>query len=163
MGIAILNELQDRLHMLAIAGTNLLSEDFRLKKTAKQFHAIALSSPVLSKIDQMIQCLFDENNKEKEITLMDAITLVNAVVCTQTNYTVKKEEQQQITVLEGGSITNIKYSELEPIITALTTKGSGRYEIIRNVYRNKKELFKDFRIFNRKNIDRNWRKCSIIL
>ena len=146
MGIAILNELQDRLHTLAIAGTNLLSEDFRLKKTAKQFHAIALSSPVLSKIDQMIQCLFDENNKEKEITLMDAITLVNAVVCTQANYTVKKEEQQQITVLEGGSITNIKYSELEPIITALTTKGSGRYEIIRNVYRNKKELFKDFRI-----------------
>ena len=54
MGIAILNELQDRLHMLAIAGTNLLSEDFRLKKTAEQFHAIALSSPVLSKIDQMI-------------------------------------------------------------------------------------------------------------
>ena len=34
MGSAILKELQDRLHMLAIAGTNLLSVDFSLKKTA---------------------------------------------------------------------------------------------------------------------------------
>ncbi len=146
MGIAILNELQNRLYTLAIAGTNLLAEDFRLKKTAEQFHAVAASSPVLSKIDKLVQQLLEEDNKEKEISLMEAITLVDAVVCTQAEYAVKKEEKQEITVLKGGKITNTKYSELHPLITALTTKGSGRYEMIYNVYDEKKEILKDFHI-----------------
>lgn len=146
MGIAILNELQDRLHTLAIAGINLLAEDFRLKKTAEQFHAIAASSPVLFKIDQLVQHLLKEDNQEKEISFMEAITLVDAVVCTQAEYAVKKEEKQEITVLKGGKITNTKYSELHPLITALTTKGSGRYEMIYNVYDEKKEILKDFHI-----------------
>ena len=71
MGIAILNELQNRLYTLAIAGTNLLAEDFRLKKTAEQFHAVAASSPVLSKIDKLVQQLLEEDNKEKEISVTD--------------------------------------------------------------------------------------------
>lgn len=140
MGIAILNELQNRLYTLAIAGTNLLAEDFRLKKTAEQFHAVAASSPVLSKIDKLVQQLLEEDNKEKEISLMEAITLVDAVVCTQAEYVVKKEGKQEIPVLKGGKITNTKYSELHPLITALTTKGSGRYEMIYNVYDEKKKF-----------------------
>lgn len=146
MGIAILNELQNRLYTLAIAGTNLLAEDFRLKKTAEQFHAVAASSPVLSKIDKLVQQLLEEDNKEKEISLMEAITLVDAVVCTQAEYVVKKEGKQEIPVLKGGKITNAKYSELHPLITALTTKGSGRYEVLSDAYEEKKEILKDFHI-----------------
>ncbi len=146
MGIAILNELQNRLYTLAIAGTNLLAEDFRLKKTAEQFHAVAASSPVLSKIDKLVQQLLEEDNKEKEISLMEAITLVDAVVCTQAEYVVKKEGKQEIPVLKGGKITNTKYSELHPLITALTTKGSGRYEVLSDAYEEKKEILKDFHI-----------------
>lgn len=152
MGIAILNELQDRLHTIAIAGTNLLSEDFRLKKTAEQFHTIAASSPVLSKIDQLVQHLFDEQNKEKEISLMEAIALVDAVVCTQADYAVKKENQQDIEIFARGSIKHIKYTELEPVITALTI--TGKYTRVPvndfryNNRENDKYIFRDFRLFS---------------
>lgn len=71
---SILFCLQDRLHTLAIVGTNLLTEDFRLKKAAEQFHVIAASSSIFSKIDQLVQHLLEEGNKEKEISLIEAIT-----------------------------------------------------------------------------------------
>ena len=58
----------------------------------------------------------------------------------------KKEGKQEIPVLKGGKITNTKYSELHPLITALTTKGSGRYEVLSDAYEEKKEILKDFHI-----------------
>ena len=143
---SILFCLQDRLHTLAIVGTNLLTEDFRLKKAAEQFHVIAASSSIFSKIDQLVQHLLEEGNKEKEISLIEAITLVDAVVCTQAEYIVKKEGKQEITVLKGGKITDMKYSDLEQIVITLTKKKFSRYDVVNQIYNDKKEILKDFRI-----------------
>ena len=147
---SILFCLQDRLHTLAIVGTNLLTEDFRLKKAAEQFHVIAASSSIFSKIDQLVQHLLEEGNKEKEISLIEAITLVDAVVCTQAEYIVKKEGKQEIEVLVEGRTKHIEYNELQPVITALTTKKKYPGVVVREFRHNHKEdkeIFRDCRLF----------------
>ena len=42
-------ELKERLTSIAVAGTQLLAEDFRLKKTEQMFAALAEKNPVFKK------------------------------------------------------------------------------------------------------------------
>lgn len=144
MAIAILNELQQRLHTSAIAGVNLLDEDFRLKKTVSQFSEIAKASPVLDKISKMASKLCESDCENRSGLLLDTITLVDAVVCTQASYQPEGEELP-ICLLNGG-VSEGKYSELAPLIEALSSKGSGRYEIIKRAYDEKSPVLRDFRL-----------------
>ena len=50
-------ELRDRLRAAGIAGTNLLSEDFRLKRAFEAFKPLETASPVFAKIGQLAQQL----------------------------------------------------------------------------------------------------------
>ncbi len=79
MDITPIYELKTRLRAAAIAGTNLLSEDFRLKKAAESFEPLAKSSPVFAKINEMTVKLLAEPSPEG---LLDTITLVDAVITT---------------------------------------------------------------------------------
>ena len=50
-------ELRGRLRAAAIAGTGLLSEDFRLKRAAEAMKPLEASSPVFAKIGQLMNAL----------------------------------------------------------------------------------------------------------
>ncbi|MDE6031055.1 MAG: hypothetical protein K2G32_05480, partial [Oscillospiraceae bacterium] len=79
MDIAPVYELRDRLRAAAIAGTNLISEDFRLKKAADSFAPLAKASPVFARINEMTAKLLRDGSPEN---LLDTITLVDAVITT---------------------------------------------------------------------------------
>lgn len=146
MGIALLNELQDRLHTAAIAGVGVMGEDFRLRRAVEQLEALASSAPVLGKVCQQVKPLLDPGCPSRETALMDAVSLVDAVVCTQADFQIKEEMTPLVLAAEGGELSLCRYSTLEPLIHALTTKGSGRYEVVSQAWEDKSPALQDFRL-----------------
>ena len=142
MNLAPIYELKSRLRAAAIAGTNLLSEDFRLKKAVEGFAPLAKASPVFAKINEMTNNLLSDNSPAN---LLDTITLVDSVITTLGTLDVKSDISD-LETLGGGEILNAPYSRLSAIIDALTTKGSGNYNTFKDVAENSPELLRDYRV-----------------
>ena len=143
MDITPVYELKTRLRAAMIAGTNLLSEDFRLKKAAEGFAALSGSSPVFAKINAMTERLLSENSPE---CLLDTITLVDAVITTLGTAEVKGE---LVDLPDNGCssvIVNAPYSRLSVVLDALTTSGGGQYNAFMEVKNNDPELLNDYRV-----------------
>ena len=124
-------ELRDRLRAAGIAGTNLLSEDFRLKRAFEAFKPLETASPVFAKIGQLAQQLLSPDCQNPQGALLDTMTLVDAVICTLGAVDVQGEiepAETTITIQDAGSmIVNAPYSTLKELLEALTTSGSGHY------------------------------------
>lgn len=136
-------ELQQRLNSAALAGADLIGEDFRLKKAIEQFGEMSSANPVFKKIYQTIKPLCDDTGNKTE-SLLEAVTLVNAV-CTAAAVTGKPEQTRKI----GSSDTEpvqCRYSEVSALQYAIDEKGSGRYEIIKNAFDTDSKALLDYRI-----------------
>lgn len=145
MALSLLKELQERLHACAIAGLNVIGEDFRLTRALEQLAQAQASSPVLARIYQLAAPLADPACDGKASALLDAITLVDAVVLTQAGCGVQGE-LEPIAVNCPGVDSGARYSELSALYTALTTRGSGRYEILRTALEENLPALRDFRL-----------------
>lgn len=143
MDITPIYELKTRLRAAMIAGTNLISDDFRLKKAAENLASLAASSPVFAKISAMTQKLLEEKSPE---SLLDTITLVDSVLTTLGTTEVKGELES----LPDNGISSISvtapYSQLSTVIDALTMPGSGQFNRIVEIRENTPEIFRDYRI-----------------
>ncbi len=136
MNLSPLYELKERLESSIIAGVSLLSEDFRLARAVEQMEPLSKASPVFQKIFQGAQGLFSEECENKSDVLLDVLALVDAVLTTQAAVGV-----------EGGMvISNAPYSQLAPILEALTTSGSGHYSFIVDTHERNPEIFSDYRL-----------------
>ncbi len=136
-------ELKERLHQSAMAGTDLLNEDFRLRKIAEQIKPLSAKNPVFKKISERLEELFNAGNEDKPIKLINAISLVDAVVVTQSTY--KIDEDISELPENSGTYFDISYFELFPIMKALTERGSGRYEIIESLYNSVRDNPDDYK------------------
>ena len=143
MDISNIYELKTRLRAAMIAGTNLLSEDFRLKKAAENFSALSGASPVFAKINAMTEKLLSENSPE---CLLDTITLVDAVITTLGTSEVKGELEDLPDNGDSSVIVNAPYSRLSAVIDALTTSGSGNFNTILAARKESPEIFNDYRV-----------------
>lgn len=143
MDIAPVYELRTRLRAAMIAGTNLLSEDFRLKKAAEGFSALSAASPVFTKINAMTEKLLSDNSPE---SLLDTITLVDAVITTLGTSEVKGELEALPDNGNSSVIVNAPYSQLSTVLDALTTSGGGQYNAFMEVKNNNPELLNDYRV-----------------
>ncbi len=121
MALPLLNELQERLHACAIAGLNVIGEDFRLARALEQLAQAQASSPVLARIYQ------------------------TAAPLTQAGCGVQGELEPMAAVCPGID-SGARYSELSALYTALTTRGSGRYEILRTALDENRPALRDFRL-----------------
>lgn len=147
MDIAPLYELKTRLRAAAIAGTNLISEDFRLKKAAEEFKPLESASPVFGKIGELTAALLSDSCSDKAGTMMDAITLADSVICTLGAVGVKGEPED-IKAPDAQSVTikDVPYSALSGVIKALTSSGGGQYNAFIEVREKSPEMFDDFRV-----------------
>lgn len=143
MDLTPVYELKTRLRAAMIAGTNLLSEDFRLKKAAESFSALSGASPIFAKINAMTEKLLTDNSPE---SLLDTITLVDAVITTLGTAEVKGGLEDLPD--NGGSavIVNAPYSQLSVVLDALTTSGGGQYNAFMEIKNNNPELLNDYRV-----------------
>lgn len=149
MDIKPLYELKERLRAAAIAGTNLLSEDFRLKKAVDGFKTLENASPVFKKIsDLTAELLSDkrERSGDKAGVLLDTITLVDSVICAMGASEITGDIADIPITETGATVSDAPYSKIKPLINALTKSGSGNYETVTTAWRDTPELFRDYRV-----------------
>ncbi|MDE7230893.1 MAG: hypothetical protein K2N56_10475, partial [Oscillospiraceae bacterium] len=146
MNVTPLYELKSRLRAAMIAGTNLLSEDFRLKKAAEGFKALEAVSPVFKKVSEQTAELLSDKCSDRAGVLLDTITLVDSVICTLGVSDVGGEITEIPVTDTALSIVEAPYSRLSVITDALTASGSGKMEAVQNAWDNTPEMFRDFRV-----------------
>ena len=147
MDITPIYDLRDRLRTAMIAGTDLLAEDFGLKRAVEALAPLEKASPVFAKIGELCKNLLASEQQDKESALLDTITLVDAVCCTQGHVDVPGEIQPVIKTTETCTVlSNMPYSVLNPLQDALTNSGSGRYSFVIDCHNDRPELFHDYRI-----------------
>ncbi len=143
MSMTLLFELQTEIRRLFIAGSELAIGDFKLKKLLPGIQKMGKSAAVLNKIAISLEKLIgSEQGKSGEI-LIQLSTILNAVLYTQCGSDIKGETKDIKCDPIGGK-TCISLRKLKPVIEALTSKGSGRLEIIEKAY--EEGIFKDIRL-----------------
>ncbi len=139
-----LYDVKARLEAAAIAGTGLLGEDFRLQRAAENMKPLAAASPVFGRISKSLDALLAAPEADRAGLLLDALALVDAVAYTQG----RSGMEGSLTPLAaaGGGYVQIPYGQLQPILTALTTTGGGRVEIVKSAWEDHPEFFADYRL-----------------
>ena len=139
-----LYDVKERLEYAAIAGTGLLGEDFRLHRAAEAMRPLSAASPVLGKISAGLDQLLAAPADRRPGLLLDALSLVDAVAYTQGACGLAGDIQDL--PAGGGTYQQISYNQIQPLLTALTTTGGGRLEVIRTSWESHPEYFSDFRV-----------------
>ena len=146
MDLMPLYELRDRLRSGIIAGAALAADDFRLKRAAEALSPLEQAAPVFARLGQTVRSFLDPDCSDKAGTLLDAITLADAILCTQGLAAVSGAVEPLETVDTGSALTNAPYSVLAPLQDALTTSGNGKYSFVVDTHDQRPELFRDYRI-----------------
>lgn len=146
MDLTPLYELRERLKAGALAGTDLVSEDFRLKRAVEAFAPLEAASPVFAKVGQLAKAVITPECADRAGALLDAITLADAVICTQGAVAVQGEIEPIAVQNWGTALTNAPYSVLSTLLDALTASGGGRYSFLLETHKQQPELFQDFRV-----------------
>ncbi|MEI7028152.1 HEAT repeat domain-containing protein [Paenibacillus sp. y28] len=143
MSVTILYELQHEVRRLFIAGSTMAAGDLRLSKLLTQLNPLAESSPVFKRMAGAVSAVIESDRETGAVRLLELGTLLNSVLYTQG----KTEVTGDVAPLEGTELncaTPVSFRKLSPVIEALTSKGQGRLEVIRQAY--EERLFQDFRI-----------------
>ncbi len=150
MDIAPVYELRERLKVGAVAGSGLAASDFRLKRAIEALSPLAAASPVFAKLEKLSRLVIQEENQDRAGALLDAITLADALLCTQGKVDVAGEMEPIFTSGEEEGqpmpVVNVPYSVLTPLLDALGNSGGGRYSYVMELRQEHPELFKDYRV-----------------
>ena len=149
MNFEPLYELKNRLENVAVVGINLAKDDFRLKRAVEQVKEYSTVAKVFKQIYDMGSSLISTDDEDKCDLFLDLLALLDAVLCTQaTTYSGDKPQQIKTIAKNKDYYKELHYSELSPLLYALTETGSGRCEIIENIIENNSKLLNDFRVKN---------------
>ena len=147
MNFEPLYELKNRLENVAVVGINLAKDDFRLKRAVEQLKEYSTTAKVFKQIYDMGNSLISTDDEDKCDLFLDLLALLDAVLCTQaTTYLGDKPQEINTIAKNKDYYKELHYSELSPLIYALTETGSGRYQIIEDIIENNSKLFNDFRV-----------------
>ncbi len=171
MDITPIYELRARLRAAAIAGTNLLAEDFRLKRAAEAIQPLEAASPVFAKIGGLTRGLLSAGQETGEGTLpeklspekfssekisseklsregllLEALSLIDALLCTQGQVAAEGEFLPLPIENTGSTVNNASYSDVKALLDALTNSGGGRYSYLQEMHEKRPELFEDYRV-----------------
>ena len=149
MNFEPLYELKNRLENVAVVGINLAKDDFRLKRAVEELKGYSTTAKVFKQIYDMCNELINTDDEDKGDLFLDLLALLDAVLCTQaTTYSGDKPQEIKSITKTKDYYKELHYSELSPLVYALTEIGSGRYEIIEDIIENNSKLLNDFRVKN---------------
>ncbi|MEM7234245.1 MAG: hypothetical protein AAF517_18855, partial [Planctomycetota bacterium] len=144
MAIAIIDEVLAETRRLAVAGSKLAKDDFRLKKLLPKLDKAGEKSPVFAKVAASVRAVLDAKEKESAQALLDLGTLVVALSYTQGDADVEGEFEAIESLSLPATTQKASARAIRPVIEALTSTGSGRLETVRQAFDN--GLFQDFRL-----------------
>lgn len=134
MSIAVLTQVYDEVRRLAIAGSVVAAGDFRLQKLIAPLEQAGAKAPVFAKAAQAVTALVESNEQTSSQALLELTTLVNAILYTQGETGLTGEIKPLETTDLGLQTTHVGAQVLKPLVEALTTAGSGRFETIQDGY-----------------------------
>lgn len=146
MDISTITELRAQLRSAAIAGADLISENFRLKRAVEAFAPLKNASPVFGKIYELSEKLVSGGCENAAGTLLDALSLTDSVMTTLAKVDVEGEAKKLEVTDYNAKIIDAPYSRLSRLINALTGSGGGQYNIVYSAKEEKSELFEDYRV-----------------
>lgn len=143
MSIEVLNNLDQEVRRLFIAGSKLAPGDLRLGKLQPQLRKLGEASPVFARVAQAVEQTMDPKGDRTSEKLLELATLLQSILYTQGQTDTKDEALP----LEGkGNLiaTHTTFRKLKPVKDALLQKGQGRLEVIREAY--EAGVFRDSRL-----------------
>lgn len=143
----VVYELRDRLENAAVAGVNLIMEDFRLKRAVQQMEPLAKASPVFQKIVLMAGKVTQPECEDRAGVLLDALGLLDAVLCTQAAAQIEGElAQPELSGYSGDIYRKLSYGRMAAVLEAFRGTGGGRYAVIQEAHERDPEIFEDYRM-----------------
>lgn len=148
MSTALLQELAQEVRRLYIAGSELAAGDFRLKRLLPQFEQLGERAPVFKKLGEGIAALIEPSAHQAQTSaehLQDLGLLLGSVLRTQGT----SSPDGEMTVVHSRPTTlstKLSYRKLAAVQEALTTTGSGRYEVVVHAF--EEGMFQDLRLLH---------------
>jgi hypothetical protein len=144
MSLALLAQVYEETRRLAIAGSVVAPNDFRMKKLIAPLEQVGAKAAVFAKVAEGIKAVVESTDQTSAEALLDLATLVNAILYTQGETGIAGELAAIETTDLGLQVTQTSARVLKPLLEALATKGSGRLELIRDAYEH--GAFRDLRL-----------------
>ncbi|PYI50319.1 HEAT repeat domain-containing protein [Paenibacillus flagellatus] len=143
MSIAILHDLHQEARRLFIAGSGLAAGDMRLGKLLPQLERLGESAPVFKRVADAVRQLHDADREQAPVQLLELGSLLHAILYTQGSADAAGTLEPIGGAAVPGGTTDVPFRRLKPFVDALTERGPGRLEAIRQGYEEK--LYRDMR------------------
>lgn len=139
-----MNELLDLktdLNQISITGLKSIQNDFRLKKVYQRIQILAKKSTVFCRISNLIEKLFQKQDFE---TFVELINLTNAVLSVQNN--IDNKPQSELNVSNTNINNYLTFSQLSELRHILDGSANSIWAELKNFYDENK--LNDYRLFN---------------
>ncbi len=144
MSLPLLDELYTDIRRLAIAGSRVAPGDFRLKKLLDPLRKAGAKAPVFARLADQVDLLIQSNEQNAAPIFLELGALIHSIRYTQGNAGAIGDLKPLPTSSLAGQTKPISARVLKPLLEALSTTGSGRYEQIKDAF--EQGLFNDLRL-----------------
>lgn len=146
MSLALIQESAKEVRRLAIAGSPLAVGDFRLKNLAAPLEQAGAKVPVFAQVAKAINDVVNGKEADSAANLLNLSTLLNAILYTQGQSSAEGEVRELETFVSNSASTRTPARLLKPLVQALTSTGSGRFEIVKSAA--ERGAFNDLRLID---------------
>lgn len=146
MSLALIQESAKEVRRLAIAGSPLAVGDFRLKKLIAPLEQAGAKVPVFAQVAKSIGDVVNGKEADASANLLNLSTLLNAILYTQGQTSAEGDSRELETFASNSSSTRTSARVLKPLVHALTSAGSGRYETVKSAV--ERGAFNDLRLID---------------
>ncbi|SCW63134.1 hypothetical protein SAMN04487970_102217 [Paenibacillus tianmuensis] len=142
MSLQVLTDLHQEVRRLYIAGSSVATGDLRLSRLLPQLRKLGENAPVFNRLADAVQLVTEAKPEQASVKLLELGTLLHSILYTQ-GRTEAQGTLEDVQVTDTRGVTAVPYRKMKTLIEALTERGPGRLEVIRQGYED--SLFQDFR------------------
>ncbi|MFB6366692.1 HEAT repeat domain-containing protein [Paenibacillus elgii] len=142
MSLQVLTDLHQEVRRLYIAGSSVATGDLRLTRLLPQLRKLGENAPVFNRLADAVQLVTEAKPEQASVKLLELGTLLHSILYTQ-GRTEAQGTLEEVQVTDTRGVTAVPYRKMKVLIEALTERGPGRLEVIRQGYED--SLFQDFR------------------
>ena len=148
MDISPLFVLRQRLHAAALAGAGSCIDDARLAQASEGLAPLEAAAPVFRKLGDLVRRLRGPEGEGRAAVLLEALTLADALACTQAAVAVPGEaEPVAPAVAWGGAVEDVPFSVLRQVREHLLRPGDWQsFSFMKSLADTRREWFRDARL-----------------
>ena len=147
MDIAPLFVLRQRLHAAALAGAGSCPGDARLAQACEALAPLEAAAPVFRKLGDLVRRLRAPEGEGRAAVLLEALTLADALACTQAAVAVPGEAEPVVPAGQGGAMADVPYSVLASFRKDLLSSRKSSPERLWAFPELRPEFFHEYRLY----------------